>query len=399
MLKAVTNEGKFISLLNQYTLRELLEMKETKRFCCPICNNTVVLKLGEQRIWHFSHLQKEACKSDAEAESAYHLLGKKILYELFKEQKLSMVEIEYYLSAIKQRPDIFIVDQSNQYAIEFQCANISEKLLRKRSFNYKAAGIKPIWILGGKRLKRIGQNQFKLTNFEWQFVEGKKDRLYLIYYCPLTNQFALLTNITPFSSQIFFANISYCSSKDVSFYELISPTMQTKIQWLKEWQSYKSRWRIRIQGRNYKDTLANQVKKMFYRCGFSLSHLPAESGLPIKSSVISTPTIIWQGWVLIEHIVPVSIGNVIILKKIVSSFQRLVKAGIFQMRRATYGFNEERAINDYLMILSSLRLLKPIKSGFFIKVRNIEKPSNLNELLVADEEVMNNLAKNYFEII
>lgn len=59
MLTAQTKIGEKICLGLDYKKDTLLALRSKEEFFCPICGESVLLKLGDQRIFHFAHKQGE----------------------------------------------------------------------------------------------------------------------------------------------------------------------------------------------------------------------------------------------------------------------------------------------------------------------------------------------------
>ncbi|WP_347550712.1 competence protein CoiA family protein [Pseudalkalibacillus hwajinpoensis] len=77
MLTAITKEGILLNLADTNGgLNELRKLRSTREYFCPACGSRVIMKLGEKKIWHFSHHGKVPCLTNSEVESLYHLQGK-----------------------------------------------------------------------------------------------------------------------------------------------------------------------------------------------------------------------------------------------------------------------------------------------------------------------------------
>ncbi|BBP88521.1 hypothetical protein BsIDN1_21390 [Bacillus safensis] len=111
------------------------------------------LKLGEHRVYHFAHKQLTACPL-ASGETAYHQAGKEAIMNWLKGLGHKPA-LEKYMSNIHQRPDVTVSIGNENYAIEFQCANISRQELREEEQQVSARqGSFPIWMIGANRLNR-----------------------------------------------------------------------------------------------------------------------------------------------------------------------------------------------------------------------------------------------------
>ena len=169
LLVALKDNGKYISLLDDWNRQQLLTLRLSESFFCPVCKSSVQLKIGTKRVFHFAHEEGAECTENNEQETPYHLKGKLLLYGWLK-QKYPQTEIEKYIKEISQRPDIYVEVLPHKYAIEYQCSRISYEIFERRTINYVKMGITPVWILGGNWLKIHARNTIKLTPFQWQFT-------------------------------------------------------------------------------------------------------------------------------------------------------------------------------------------------------------------------------------
>lgn len=119
---------------------------KSQKYCCPGCQEQVILKVGDVNQPHFAHYSGTVCATFTENETAQHLSGKLQLAEKFK--KYGHVQIEAVLPEINQRPDILITLKERKVAVEYQCSPISQKRLDERNAGYSSQNIQVIWILG-----------------------------------------------------------------------------------------------------------------------------------------------------------------------------------------------------------------------------------------------------------
>ncbi|PWA12707.1 hypothetical protein DCC39_04535 [Pueribacillus theae] len=389
MLTAKTKNGKLISLLNEWSHKDLLELNDREAFYCPACGSKVLMKLGLNRRWHFAHKRDSACGS-SEAESDYHLNGKEQLYDWLKSQNLN-VKLEPYIPKIKQRPDLFL--SSPYYTpIEFQCSSISDSHFLKRTRNYMNLRISPIWILGGNRLKRISQNGFQLTKMDWLTLrepENESREPFLFYFCPNAKQFALLTDLVPYSSTKTLAKLSYLNREEASCDDLTQKKLSPIYQFPSNWLQIKTTWRSYS---HLKRTPASRyVSKMLQAVSRELSFFPPEAGLPTRYQFwVDTPSYIWQTWLLLQCVHPLRIGQTFRFHDVNRSFQRMLSKQIFTVRKlplikkSHYSF----AIMDYLLALCDLRILNRTGKTSFVKNSSISLPNTIDEAMHLDKEAL-----------
>lgn len=393
MLTAITESGRTISLVEKWGKQELLNITENERTLCPACKEKVQLKKGNKRIWHFAHISKMNCEAQLENESQYHLKGKIQLYDWLRNQGIG-VEVEKYLTKIKQRPDLFVTWKDHHYALEFQCSNIESTVLLKRTTAYLRENITPIWILGGNRLKRSSENILKITAFDLLMTNSLHNKtLSLIYYCPETKHFCIASSLTPFSPINFFASVDFSLPTQISFPEIINVGRKYKIPSDHIWLSMKRRFRT-----NTYLFADDSYKKIFYENGLPLCLVPGEAGIPIESMIwIRTEPVIWQGWLLLKFILPLKVGGGLSFQEIFQSFKIKVNQGFFvirqlpSLRNSHYSF----AIMDYLQQLVKLGILEKDlgKRSSFRKRAELIVPKNVEEACRLDKVVFMKLYK------
>ncbi|KRL04796.1 competence protein CoiA [Liquorilactobacillus oeni] len=166
MLLALSADGKLVNAVLA---------QENEYYRCPACHTELILKRGNVKVAHFAHKSK-LCSFFTEGETVEHLNGKIQLTRIF-ERESALVNLECYLDAIKQRPDL-LVQKKIELAVEFQCAPLSVKKMVQRSKGYAQKNIRFIWILGERhRLKK------RMTQQIAQFIKWLPNiGFYLIYY-------------------------------------------------------------------------------------------------------------------------------------------------------------------------------------------------------------------------
>ncbi|MGO1923657.1 MAG: competence protein CoiA [Jeotgalicoccus sp.] len=136
---------------------------KSERYFCPVCDTPVVLKAGSVKVPHFSHHHILQCTRYLyKKESLFHL---KLKHDLYLQLNLYYdTAMEYYLENIEQIPDILV---EHRLAIEIQLSRISPELILSRTRGYSKLGIKVIWLLDEKELKKedglMYLNHFQLS--------------------------------------------------------------------------------------------------------------------------------------------------------------------------------------------------------------------------------------------
>lgn len=161
MLSAINSQGRKICLLN-HCAHEISLLKKLEWFC-PACHSPLILKNGSIKQAHFAHISSDICEAYSENESEAHLTLKYQLAKWFQEQQ-NDCQIEYYLPALKQIPDLLI---NHRLAIEIQCSPLSIERFNARTINYLSHGYQVIWLLGEKmRIKsKLTRLQFAMCSF------------------------------------------------------------------------------------------------------------------------------------------------------------------------------------------------------------------------------------------
>lgn len=223
MLVSKTKQGDWINLAISHSNDHLRKLRKKEHFFCPECQEEVILKIGTKRITHFAHKKGSICTESYERESEYHLQGKLQLFKWLHMQGVKPV-LEQYEQSIAQRQDIGFVYNGSKYAIEFQCSPIPPDLFIKRTITYEKANIIPIWILGGKNIKRKGFSRASLSSFEYLFLrKTPSQNWFLPAFCPVSNDFIFMEHITPFSVKNVHTQFSVINLFNAKFADLLDP--------------------------------------------------------------------------------------------------------------------------------------------------------------------------------
>lgn len=135
---------------------------------CPICNEEVISKCGNIKIWHWAHKVGEDCDSFGEPETEWHLNWKnkfpKENREVILEEGFWDKESHHWSDQNKKhRADIFI----NNLVIEFQNSSISSKEIKEREEFYNNM----IWVLNGFNLcsgLELRKSNNNIVTFRWK---------------------------------------------------------------------------------------------------------------------------------------------------------------------------------------------------------------------------------------
>ena len=130
-------------------------LSDARSLTCPVCAGTVILHAGTVRAHHFAHLPGAVCSlPTSEPETEEHRAGKLLLAAWLRScLPDSEVLIEAFLPATRQRADVLVIlPDRSRIALEYQCAQLSAREWRRRHRQYRAAGMRDLWLLGGSRL-------------------------------------------------------------------------------------------------------------------------------------------------------------------------------------------------------------------------------------------------------
>lgn len=393
MLVAQNSSGEVLSLTSSWLREELLKLRNRgESFRCPSCKQQVLLKIGTEKIPHFAHVKKTVCDSFSEGESLYHMKGKLQLFDWFVGQSYTPT-LEPYFSHLKQRPDLYVEINKKQYMIEYQCATIEKDLFQRRNQNYLSHGYKPLWILGGKRLKRKSQNRFSLPSFDCQFVNQIHNKPFLLFYCSETEQFLFLQNIIPLEGNTVYANLVIKSRNEYSIKDAISP-INIENSFDAEWLRMKRQWRLT--STSYRSPFTKSLLHYLYQRRIYPSLLPSEVGIPLPSLYwIQTPLIVWQAWILLEFIEKLEVSTLFSFYEVYEFFKRKSREENFMIRDLPFMKNSHYsfAIKEYLDRLATLGVISYESKSTFIKKRYVHIPKTIEEALLLDREQMQHLRK------
>lgn len=380
LLTALLEAGERICLGDGWPKEKLLLLRENEIFCCPQCSENVILKLGEKRIFHFSHLKGATCRFEHESESEYHLRGKLQLYQWLKRQGL-YPELEFYDFKINQRADIIFNVGNQRYAIEYQCSNISESVFTKRTKGYLSVGYVPIWILGANQWNRKNSYLTSFSEFHYLFLQKNSSNIWIIpLYCSDSQKFILHYSIQPITIRNAFSHQKLVNLDKMLLSQLISPQMEGSVNsnnWLKQLSHYKTQL-IRTRG-----SYQNPFLRTLYYNHLNISLLPPYLGLPVSNSpCIISPPLIWQTYLFIDVFMKRDITSLIKFQDVYFSFMKRIRNNDIQLRRIPLAEDERNvtlALLNYLEILTNTNVIKAIDRYTYALNQRIEIPRTVIE--------------------
>ncbi|KRK89716.1 competence protein [Levilactobacillus koreensis JCM 16448] len=128
--------------------QKLVDAKDAARcddYCCPACQQTVILHHGTRVQPYFAHKSLGDCAVATEGETQQHVVGKRQLAKFFR--GWGPVTLEKILPEIQQRADCWVA-RAHPVAVEFQCSPINAEQVAQRTAGYRQLGVYPCWLLG-----------------------------------------------------------------------------------------------------------------------------------------------------------------------------------------------------------------------------------------------------------
>lgn len=372
MLIAINEENKQIHARN-------IMNKPVEEYRCPACLNRVIYRSGPRTIPHFAHRSKETCQAAAESETADHLSGKTNLYRWLVRCNMD-VELEKYLTEIKQRPDIYVKKENNLYAIEYQCSPIHEELFLKRTMGYINAGIVPIWIFHSHFIKRKSPYLWRL-NSTLKSALRKSSTAFLLFHNPKQpNSIMALVNIIPASIEHYFGQMVNVRLSDKKPLETILFPPQKEISYLNEW--FKKRHlqlynEIRFKG------LTSKLMKELYQAGVSPYKIPEFIGIPLLSGCMyGVPACVWQGFLYIDLKNACKLRGSISEGWIRTRFLERIKNKDIMLNKCPL-INQDifAALKEYLHFLEKIDYLEVSSTNHYIIREEVLLVDNLEEII------------------
>lgn len=391
MSRAIDENGVII-ILSNYSRYELKKLKKkNNKYYCLNCKKRLILKVGERKRPHFSHLKLKQ-KINTKKETKHHRLGTDLLYQGFTDQGF-YTKKEYYIRSIKQRPDVVVAINNQSYAFEFQLSKISLSLFRKRTLNLKKAGFKSIWLLSIKLLVMKSNNRVKLTPFLSQFIHqfSKKHPPQLFFYHPEQKKIIILEHILFYSEKY-----AYVQKRMISLNELSVETLQkykplNVKSLLYFWRHEKFKYRTKP--RNYARGTEYQWRLWLYKQKIHFENLPAYIYLPTRDNYIfKVPPWNWQSRIYLAIIHPLKIDEVFHYEDCINVIKK------YLIPKSHYPLIKyyPPALINYLNLLTYLNLIKPISNGQYMKMKQTNLNETIEKLLIADDDIINQLLYNLY---
>ncbi len=379
MLTAQTKNGNKICLGYDFNKATLISLRKKEEFICPICGESVILKLGDQRVFHFAHKSGGNCREFYENETVYHMEGKRQLFQWLNRQKIPCI-LEYYDREIRQRPDILFTHHGKRYALEYQCSTLPEHVFIKRTETYLENDYIPLWIVSDSQMKQKRKNMVSLSNFVYLFLRSTSTGFFYIpFYCPEKRHFHFIDSITPLSVKNSFARQTFFPLDGVCVTDILEPKTNALPQlkyWNIELDKFLLNW-LRHPSPKQKSILYE-----IYNHQLNIFLLPPEIGLPVSNALyIETPPLIWQTYLFLDILAAKRPGDFITLPEINKFlYKRTARKEIMirhlpQLKKAS----PLSAVLGYLLLLEQLEIVTQKEENVFQLQRNIVIPASNRE--------------------
>ncbi len=365
------NEPIYIS--RAYSKQYWVSKRERELFFCPVCDREVVIKLGSKRSWHFAHRVSTSCTGKAGKETLLHERGKKMLYTFF-EKSFPRTKLESYLPQTKQRPDILI--EANQFVIEYQCSVISVEQIVKRNDDYHAQRLKPIWVLGSNRLKRLGASMFRLQEYEYYAIFTNNQQRFLYYFDPDIQTFCLLTNLISLHKNLILANCQFIKMDQLTPANFFLPASSQITAIARVYDAFRKKASTR--------TLLQFPHLLTYYLQMQREQTPPIVGWSLPAQLYFLPSPYeWQTFFIFEGLETLPLHHKVSRSTILKQFQSIYDRYQWRIRiRCARETVQVLIVSQYIDLLVSFGYLKRHSDGVLERVSNAMDISEKNIALM-----------------
>lgn len=289
ILTASTEDGQMIILSSDLDKEEIRNWRGKRRFYCPQCKSTLLLKVGDIVVPHFAHQKDSSCSASfSEGESPQHLKGKLLLHQLLTARSQN-VRLEPFLKEISQRPDLIVTSKTANVPIEFQCSTVPIPLLEERTDGYRKAGMTPIWILHTPaKFAAIpqGVGLFHFSKFqEWFIVNTPPEGEVLLTFNPYMKTFHYFTSLLHIAGQRYIG-MHHILPIGFQFFPFVRPKIPSE----EEVKQYARLYRLKRREKLERWILLNRkgindpFLRSCYEMRISPSKLPPYIGVPLSEN-------------------------------------------------------------------------------------------------------------------
>jgi competence protein CoiA len=399
VLVALNENGDWFSLANKTDRNQLLEERKKTTFYCPVCQEKLLLKLGEKNCFHFAHFKDSRCHLQSEPETLTHIQGKKDFYEWLRSQG-HMPILEMYLGSIHQRADIGLTRFPQNLAFEFQCSPIPLSLLEERDKGYRSQNILPLWVWNRSRLKKLGAHLYQISPLEWSTSRFpfnhpphnpfQRQKGFLTFYDPEEKTLTYLYHLLPLNTRKLWAEALTLQLSELTLHTFLYPhlVLNPNPIWHSAWLNQKKKWRTAVIYRT--NRFEWHLQRLSEIKGVIWKAFPSVVGNPLGEGLfIETPSYLWQGWFCLQFILHKKRGDLLPLAEIKKAFKTLVE-NRWVILRGTDGLEEAWSIVvAYMNVLVTFDLLIQANSKTYVIKENLKWGNPFfDELIVEDAQVL-----------
>lgn len=399
LLVALRHDGTQLSLVAPNRTREqLLAERADGRFVCPVCRRFVQLKIGMKKQPHFAHFPGHCCSEQSEPETEQHLTGKIDIYQ-WAHQHGCRALLEHYLPQLRQRADVFLPG-IEPIAFEYQCSSLSEERYDGRTAGYQRAGIEPVWLLGGNRLRLRGKRLF-LSTFEFAAIRSRRPAenmntslaspFFLCYYDSDCKLFHFLTNLHICTKSTLISQEIVYRLEEACPHQLRYPPQEFSAEVFRtNWLMLKRKQRLASY--RHVDDETGWLRNQAYQMRYSLSLYPAFCGLPDPHYLhFLNPPYLWQTWIC--YILAQTRGRAMTIPQILRITERRHGQALFTERRLPLVPAQDRLslIRIYLNQLTRLGVVTREGDGYAYIGQPLETITSLQLLFKQDSYYLDRL--------
>ncbi|MFT9426965.1 MAG: competence protein CoiA family protein [Sporolactobacillus sp.] len=399
MLVALRQDGTQLVLVSPNRTREqLLAERAAGRFVCPVCRHFVQLKIGMKKQPHFAHYPRHCCVEQSEPETVQHLAGKADIYQWSNRHGYRAV-LEHYLPQLRQRADVFLPG-IEPVAFEYQCSSLSEELYNGRTAGYYRAGINPVWLLGGNRLRLRAERLF-LSTFEFAAIRSRPSAgntsssfsspFFLCYYDSDHKLFRFFTNLHACTKSTLISQEIVYRLEEICPHQLLYPPINDNIETFRtHWLMLKQKQRLACY--RHVDDETGWLRNQAYKLHYSLSFYPAFCGLPHHQYLhFLNPPYLWQTWIC--YVLAQMPGRSITIPQIFRITERRHGQALFTERRLPLvpAQNRLSLVRIYLNQLTQLGVVVRTGDAYAYIGKSLQTVTSLQLLFKQDSYYFNRL--------
>lgn len=388
MLCAQTKDEQVICL-PPFTREEISQMRKENVYYCPTCKEELIVKVGNVITPHFSHASMSTCSSTG-GEGEIHERGKWLLYK-WLHQQFPIVQLEVYLPAIQQRPDILVSNGTKRYAIEFQYSAIPSTDIQKRTEMYLSHDITPLWILDQKHVRQRRKNEFQFHTFIKQcaFQPQNYRAPLIIFFCTEKMQFTVLHQLLFMSLTTAYAQKRLHAMHTVSWKDIFQQDPIEFQRLFSIWKRHKRTFRLqrkRAVGKQY-DWLV-----WLYERRLAIDYLPSIIHIPVQGQLfMNVQPWDWQSrlWYFLQH--EVTENTLFTL----TDCEQQLAPFIHPPTHYPLLQHGKLPIYAYLQWLCLLGYIRKKQDKYYYINKPMPKLAHIEEALQHDLFIMNDLEKTY----